>query len=246
MPGGRALPSLAPSTAQTGLAGDSPTPLQELGISYRDDGAQCRGMSSVQMLDCESRRRHQGLQALSHTQRWERWCTSRHCEPMHVAAEKILSWATSSLGEHSELGILLHGCCLRDLHWAGFVCRRAPLLFYEVTPTRKNPLGVVWVGRRTFAAAFKEQISTAARDLNHSVFCPAQRARALPLSTRQVVSPSLQCWRMVRCAAPAEGLLSVSIFPSRTLQGLAVVQSRTDVEMKSQVDVSPYQSPLVR
>lgn len=64
---------------------------------------------------------------------------------MHVAAEKILSWAPSSLGEHpelgillgstqedpEELGILLHGCCLRDLHCAGcpsFVCRRAPVL----------------------------------------------------------------------------------------------------------------------
>lgn len=91
-----------------------------------------------------------------------------------------------------------------------------------MTPTRKNPLGIVWVRGLTFAAALEEQMSIVARDVNHSVICPVQRAHEL--------APAHQAGGFSHCAvlkdglvaAPAEGLLSGSIFPSRILQGSAV------------------------
>lgn len=38
---------------------------------------------------------------------------------------------------------------------------------------------------------------------------------------------------MIWCAVPAERLLSVNIFPSRILQGLVMMQSRTNFEMRT-------------
>lgn len=54
-----------------------------------------------------------------------------------MATKKMLGWASSSQGEHLELCILLHGCCLWGLHRSDhscFVCRRAPVSFQRVTP----------------------------------------------------------------------------------------------------------------
>lgn len=61
-------------------------------------------MCSMQMLYFESCVRNQGLWVLSCTLQWERWCKVCRCDPMRVATEKILGWASSSRGEHWSLG----------------------------------------------------------------------------------------------------------------------------------------------
>lgn len=61
-------------------------------------------MCSMQMPYFKSRVQNQGLWAPSCTLQLECWCKVRHCEPMHVATEKLLGWARSSQGEHQSLG----------------------------------------------------------------------------------------------------------------------------------------------